>query len=296
MGQLRFNDLLTGVAVDPHRVAIVLHTPQPPKLRALLPVMVRDRPDLFAAYQSVHSSSAEKTLARRDMMASFVRHPSGRHTFAGLYRITAAEDLATKDIYADPRFDELEAAYGATDTAPAKNIARIARHIRFDTDLTTFLSEYIGRLQIDHPPGRAYVRLAENLDPEIVVVSVDDLLLPPPPRWEDMLIHTPFLRALPESWAGRLREWRGIYLIVDESDGARYVGAAYGAENLLSRWQAHVAGDKGITTGLAGRDPATFRFSILETLNPNLDPADVIAVEATWKDRLHTRDFGLNEN
>ncbi|MBL4559231.1 MAG: hypothetical protein JKP98_25855 [Rhodobacteraceae bacterium] len=36
------------------------------------------------------------------------------------------------------------------------------------------------------------------------------------------------LRALPASWAPVLREWRGVYLIVDQTDGARYVGSAYG--------------------------------------------------------------------
>ncbi|MCG7860646.1 hypothetical protein MD537_26940, partial [Flavihumibacter sediminis] len=94
---------------------------------------------------------------------------------------------------------------GATDTAPAKNIARAQMQFRFDTEPVAALSDYIGRLQIDHPPGRAYVRIAANLDPEIAALSPDDLLLPPPPRWNEMLVHAPFLRALPESWAARLR-------------------------------------------------------------------------------------------
>lgn len=296
MARLRFNALLENLGLDLREVAVVLHTPQPPKLRALLPFVVRDRPELFAAYQSVHSLTAERTLLRRRYMASFVRHPSGRQTFAGLFRIISAVERPTIEIYADPRFGELERVYGATDTAPAKNIAEAERRTRFDTEPVVALSDYVGRLQINHPPGRAYVRITANLDPEIAALSPDDLLLPPPPRCNEMLVHTPFMRALPESWAARLREWRGVYLIVDESDGSRYVGSAYGEENLLSRWRAHVAGAKGITAALARRDPATFRFSILKTLNPNLDPADVIEVENGWKDRLHTRDFGLNEN
>ncbi|GGD45796.1 hypothetical protein GCM10011358_31840 [Sinisalibacter lacisalsi] len=296
MARLRFNALLEAEGLDADRVAIVLHTPQPAKLRALLPVIVHDRPELFAAYQSVHSEPATKTLLRRDFMASFIRHPSGRQTFAGLFRITDARDLPTAEIYGDEWFNELEDVYGASDTAPSRNIARISHQVRFETEPVDLLSGFIGRLQIAQPPGRAYVRVAANLDPEIVALSVDDLLMPPPPRWDAMVVHAPFLRALPESWAARLREWRAVYLIVDERDGARYVGSAYGEENLLSRWRGHVARDKGITARLIARDPRTFRFSILELLNPSLDASDVIETENRWKERLHTRQFGLNEN
>lgn len=296
MARLRFNALLEAEGLHPERVAIILHTPQPRKLRALLPVIVRDRPDLFAAYQSVHSRPAEKTLLQRDFMASFVRHPSGRHTFAGLFRITSAQELPAAEVFGDERFDELEDVYGASDTAPALNIASVSHRVRFETEPVDHLSSFIGRLQIAQPRGRAYVRIAANLDPEIVALSADDLLMPPPPRWDTMMTHAPFIRALPENWAARLREWRGVYLILDETDGQRYVGSAYGKDNLLARWQAHVAGQRGVTAALRDRDPVNFRFSILQTLDPNLAADDVIEIENNWKDRLHTREFGLNEN
>jgi hypothetical protein len=91
-----------------------------------------------------------------------------------------------------------------------------------------------------------------------------------------------------------LREWRGVYLIVDQTDGARYVGSAYGADNLLGRWRAHVQGDQGITAKLRARNPAHFHFAILERMAPD-DPAeDVIAREMTWIARLDTRRHGLN--
>ena len=35
--------------------------------------------------------------------------------------------------------------------------------------------------------------------------------------------------------------------------------------------------------------PENFRFSILERVSPNMEADKVIALEATWKDRLHTR-------
>ena len=119
---------------------------------------------------------------------------------------------------------------------------------------------------------------------------------PPPPDWRDFAVTTDELRLLPRDWAARLAGWRGVYLITDERDGSRYVGSAYGAENLLGRWRAHVAKDKGVTVELGQRDPGSFRFSILQLLLHDAEASEVQALEANWKTRLHTRTWGLNKN
>ena len=106
--------------------------------------------------------------------------------------------------------------------------------------------------------------------------------------------NTAVLRAFPAGWRQTLSQWRGIYLITDATDGARYVGSAYGVENLLGRWQAHVAREVGVTAQLRHRDPVNFSFSILERVSPDMPTADVIALEQTWMTRLHTRTHGLN--
>ena len=118
MARLRFNGLLQEAGLDPRDVSVILHTPQPQKLRRLLPVMVKDRADLFDAYQAVHSGQAERTMKNRPFIASFVWQPPGRQTFAGLFRMLSAELRPTTEIYSDPRFAELETVFGATDTAP----------------------------------------------------------------------------------------------------------------------------------------------------------------------------------
>ena len=89
---------------------------------------------------------------------------------------------------------------------------------------------------------------------------------------------------------------RGVYLIFDESDQKAYVGAAYGKENILGRWLNYAKAGHGGNKKLRHRDPSSFRFSILQRVSPDMDAEDVIRFEGTWKDRLHTRDFGLNEN
>ena len=292
---MELNDILRAADIAPADVAVVLHKTTLQPLRRMFPALVFERPDLFEAYQSVHSDKATATLRNRPYFASFVPLAADRMLFAGLFEIVGMADLPTVQIYADPRSDELATTYGAADTAPAVNIPARARQIRFETQPMPTLAQLRGRLQIPTPVGRTYVRLAENLAAQISSLTEQPITAPQPPDWKGFILSAGELRALPTSWQARLREWRGVYLIIDQ-DGARYVGAAYGADNLLGRWQAHVAGMHGVTAELAGRDPAGFRFSILELVSPAATMEEVVAAENTWKERLHTREFGLNVN
>lgn len=293
---MRFSDTLKTAGLDLRDVAVVLHKTTLQPLRSLFPTLVFEHPDLFDAYQSVHSDQATATLCKRRYMASFAPYGPTEMLFVGVYEITAAVEKPTVEIYADTRFQALADSFGATDTAPARNIARSATQIFFTAGLTDHLADLRGRLQIELPTGRAYVRLAENLDAPVHAITPAPITAPRPPDWDAFVVNATMMRALPQSWQDRLRHWRGVYLITDESDGARYVGSAYGTENLLGRWRSHVAGDQGITRALRSRDPATFRFSILQLVSPTASMEEVVAVENTWKERLHTRTFGLNEN
>jgi hypothetical protein len=102
---------------------------------------------------------------------------------------------------------------------------------------------------------------------------------------------------LPRRLRAKLSEWRAIYFIRDESDGKSYVGSAYGADNLLGRWLNYGERGHGGNVLLRHRDPRHFRFSILQRVSPDMDAAEVIRLESTWKMRLHTRHpLGLNDN
>ena len=84
--------------------------------------------------------------------------------------------------------------------------------------------------------------------------------------------------------------------IWDSSDGLAYVGSASGDTNILGRWEGYAATGHGGNKLLRERDPSLFRFTILQRVSPDLEIAEVIRLEATWKERLHTRERGLNEN
>jgi hypothetical protein len=80
-------------------------------------------------------------------------------------------------------------------------------------------------------------------------------------------------------------------------DGKGHVGSAYGEDNILGRWDYWVATGHGGNVLLRERSPENFTFSILEFVSQNLEKNEVIGLESSWKERLHTRSpFGLNDN
>ncbi len=83
----------------------------------------------------------------------------------------------------------------------------------------------------------------------------------------------------------------------DAADGKGYVGSAYGESNLLGRWLNYAESGDGGNKLLKSRDPSKFQFTILQRVSPDLEPREVIAIEESWKQRLHSfTPFGLNIN
>jgi hypothetical protein len=289
---LRLADILLQSGLALTQVAVILHTPTERRLRQLLPLLAHERRELFEAYQSTHNAQAAATLLKRAFVASFIGMPDRSLIFAGLYQRSGTRDRPRAEIGADPAVRTLIAEFGTLQEfagAPEGN------WLWFDLFRTEHLSEYIGRLRIAPDRlTRTYVRLAENFDIPVAAIERENVLVAPAPRWQDMMPTGQEVRVLPSSWQARLREWRGIYLITDQSDGRRYVGSAYGETNLLGRWQTHVARDVGVTAELRHRDPAGFRFSILQLVAQDMPAEDVIRLGRNWMNRLDTIENGLN--
>lgn len=293
---MQFNDLLALAGLDPRRVAIMMHTPATRDQRSALMALVEDAPAVFEAYQDNHPRIAEASLKARGVAASFVVGEEGEGRFVGLHDVAGWRFLTAAEMDAEPiRQDLIRRFRGVSYSASARLRARSGCAV-FDLRPRAELKDLRGRLVVARAPGHAYMRLAENSTVPVLEVARQSRFVPPPPDWDAFIITGAELRVLPRSWASRLREWRGVYLITDQTDGARYVGAAYGETNLLGRWSAHVSGDCGLTVDLAGRNPETFRFSILEVVSPAAPVDSVLAVETGWKARLDTRAWGLNRN
>jgi hypothetical protein len=168
----------------------------------------------------------------------------------------------------------------------------------FDLVLTDFYSQWKGRLIIAWSGlERSWWRRAHRNDLEVLAVLEESALDAAMPNWDAINLSWHELHALSSRWRAALGEWRGIYYIFDISDGKGYVGSAYGAANLLGRWLNYAASGHGGNKLLRHRDPRYFRFTILQRVSPDLEPAEVIRLESSWKQRLHTKaPYGLNEN
>ncbi len=293
---MEFNDLLRGAGFDLRDVAVMLHQPSAAGQRGALLSVVSDHPDLFELYQDNHPKGPEATLRARKFAASFVVNDLGEGRFVGLYRIRGWTHQSYADLAMDPRRRVLAEKITGENLSFFDNKDGEGRAI-FDLELLADFAALKGRLIVPRPTGRAYVRLAENCVLPIICIEHEARFIPPLPNWDVLVMDQHSILTIPQAWADKLSQWRGVYYIVDTTDGAGYVGSAYGAENILGRWRAHVGQDTGVTVELAKRDPSDFRFAILELLAPNAVMEDVVIRESSWKERLATRiSGGLNKN
>lgn len=290
-----FRLLLRDLDAPLSDIAFCLHKPPTPRERDALALMIDSAPDLFETYQSTHARGPQATLKSRRIMASFLMRSPGELVFVALFRQNGWTDRAAAELDADPLFRAVYDLVGGdfTHVAEAERTGQPGR-AQFTLVPMPDLADLKGRLIVRDPGSRAYMRLAETTPLEVLEIARTPDMSPPMPDWRELALDTPTLRTLPTRWADQLRNWRGIYLIVDEADGARYVGAAYGEENLLGRWRAHVAGELGVTAKLGSRQTARFRFSILDLLSPTATIEEVTRAEQQWMVRLHSRQYGLN--
>jgi hypothetical protein len=170
--------------------------------------------------------------------------------------------------------------------------------LEFDLRPTGWHAEWRGRLVIRWPGlERSWYRWADRNQFVVDAIASQSLLQTAMPPWDEIVLSRAELTLLPQEWRGALSQWRGIYLIIDQSTGKQYVGSAYGSENILQRWTEYARTGHGGNKHLLTLDPSQFRYSILQRVSPDLDDASVIRIENTWKDRLGSRwPGGLNDN
>lgn len=104
-----------------------------------------------------------------------------------------------------------------------------------------------------------------------------------------------------EHWR-TLSSVKGVYLIVDTTDGKQYIGSAYGDKGILGRWMSYVkthhGGNKELIRLLdeAPERYKKFRFTILKIFSEGASDKEVIDAETLYKAKLGTNEFGLNDN
>lgn len=303
---MKFNDLLCSKNIDPTEVLVMRHRPKEPDLRKILPLLAADNPDLFKGYQQAQWEMAENAMKVAQYLASFIGHEPGKAVFIGLYRIEKFKPVTYREYWAIRSNQELKklGMTGFQRNARTSSGKSRTTCLWFDLKLQNFYGAWKGKLIVDWPPPeRAWVRRAHRNVIPVHAILEDSTLDTTMTKWNELDFTWSQLKRLPKRWQATLEQWRGIYYIFDASDGKGYVGSAYGAENLFGRWcnyrrpSSYAASGHGGNRLLKKRDPDRFRFTILELVAPNLGADEVIRIENTWKERLHTRSpYGLNDN
>ncbi len=117
-------------------------------------------------------------------------------------------------------------------------------------------------------------------------------------------LHT-IINAHKKDWVAALQNQKAVYLITDTNNGKLYVGSATSDNGmLLSRWNNYISNGHGGNKGLIeliekeGFEYVKkhFQYSILENYNAKIDDKIVLSRESHWKEVLHSREFGYNQN
>lgn len=288
---LFFNDLLAKAEIDPKSVLILRHRPTDKGLRRAFPWFASDKPEVFNAYQQTQPEiRIGRAYQRASYLASFIGEIPRKAHFVGIYKVGASKRLSEESYWKIPENIVLRDHCMGNRTFHEGTLL-------FDLQLTPIFSEWQGRLVIEWSGlERSWYRWAHKnkfpIDAILDISAFNEEM----PDWQVLTLSWTELQSIPRKWTTALSQWRGIYMIFDRSDGKHYIGSAYGKDNILGRWKNYAASGHGGNKALKTRDPNNFMFSIIQRVSPDLEPEEVIEIEATWKTRLHSRDFGLNEN
>jgi hypothetical protein len=297
---MNLNDLLRSKNIDPALVLVLRHRPEEPQLNKVLPWLMAELPDLFNAYQQTQGDKLERVMQAMvgiGYIASFIRYEAGKALFVGLYSIERAKPLAYAEYWAIPENVELKEKYGMRGFTGEKRSSLLWFDLKLQSD---FYADWKGKLIVGWPPPeRSWWRRAHRPANDMPVLAIleDAAFERDIPEWDALNLTWDELQILPKRLKEALSHWRGVYYIFDTSDGKGYVGSAYGKDNLLGRWLDYATSGDGGNRLLKRRDPRKFIFTILQRVSPDIDDNELIRLENSWKQRLHSRPpFGLNDN
>jgi len=296
---IQLTDLLRKQGIDPSTVLVLRHRPHEPELNKVLPWLAAEQPKVYNAYQQTQGKILERAMTKLEghgYVASLIGHLPSKAVFVGLYQIAGSRPLSRRAYWRVPAHVLMRRLYGMVGWTRARDNRGTIRW--FNLRRVPSWNVWTGGLIIDWPrPERAWWRRAHRYPFNVRSILEESRLLPEMPAWNEIDFTWEDLRGLPSSWQSILAQWRGIYLISDSSTRRGYVGAAYGRDNLLGRWLNYSRTGHGGNVWLRRVDPAHLRFTILQRVSPDLDPDEVLPLEASWKHRLHTRyPSGLNDN
>jgi hypothetical protein len=275
---LRFNSLLGQEGITPSAVRLLRHKERrAAKGRTPYELWRDDRP-AFEVYQEGQSFGNRAKLTGTHW-ASFVVNRADETLFAGLYAcrylgVNATERQWPHTVGVDP-----------VGTCDVYEMTRDPRFIDLE-----------GKLTISWGDGeRSWIQRADNQD-KLVEEIRQAFREPDFPGFTRFIAPLSKIEGLPSPWIEVLRSSWGVYLLTCPRTREQYVGSATGAESFHGRWMSYVRDGHGGNVGLKSRDPADYQVSILEVVGSSASADDVRKLEELWKQKLQSREMGLNKN
>jgi GIY-YIG catalytic domain len=240
----------------------------------------RDDRGAFDAYQAIQSIRSRVKL-RAKYWVSFVGLPDGRSLFAGAYRVNNLGP--TKEDKPQVHTEGVDRA-GTCD--------------EYELTLEDVLGEFVGKLFIAWGAGaRAWIQRPEKKD-KVITELVREYKEPDFPGFLSFITSLSKVKAetLPKSWRDILRISRGIYLLTCPKTREQYVGKTSGQDGFWGRWQCHALTGYGDAVKLKSREPSDYQVSILEVVGTAATDGEILEIEERWKQKLRSREMGLNAN
>lgn len=272
MAMFDFNSLLVEAGIPIERTRLVRHQSKGKRTPYDL-WLARDQS--LERYQQIQT---KEKFTVGDWLATFVVTPFGETLFVGIYHCSAL------GVAPDGTIDPL----GGHDVSGLHH---------YSIELKPELAEYAGRIVVDWGAGYlAWVQQAKKQSKPIVELRKSSAIDPPFPGYARFRHSIRDLPSVPLRWRDALAAVSGIYLLASTTTGRLYVGSAYGDQGFWGRWEEYFRSGHGGNVGMRAVMSDELQVSILEIAASSATLADVIAMESLWKDRLLSRQFGLNLN
>jgi GIY-YIG catalytic domain len=166
----------------------------------------------------------------------------------------------------------------------------------YDLQLDERLADLRGKVFIDWGDGtRAWVQRADNQNKPVIEVR-PEFKEPEFPGYLNFTAPLSNVERLPKTWIENLKYAKGVYLLTCPKTKEQYVGSASGEEGFWHRWIEYVTTGHGGNVALKSREYSDYQVSILEVAGSASNVDDILKMESRWKEKLQSREMGLNRN
>jgi hypothetical protein len=273
---ITFNDVLRSAGVDPARVRLARHQDTRTPGRSIYATWKSPGgPEQVEEYQAVQDRDRFEVGG---FVAGFLVTPPPRNEtlFIGLYQVLSVARCES----------------GSREALTGIDVTGL---YRYEMARDGRLDEYKERLVIEWGPGtRSWCQRASRQSKPIRAIS--DQQEPPFPGFAQFCVDVHDVPGIYPGWQERLREVKGIYVLVDKETGKQYVGSAKGYDSLWGRFSDYARTGDGGNVELKLRKGARYQIGVLQVVDLSLPDHSIEEIEGWWKRKLMSREHGLNRN